>query len=391
MMHPWRGRSRPTQNHLPLTGPEAVLGERHPQMVACENFLGHPVKKFQAVRTDGPVAVRTAWARAWGRRMETVPRFVELLPAARRYLEGGHIWHLEVRRGEIHAILLGSQLYAQKITVRPLTREQEAVLIEACRGRVQDTPDLLAGKVPESAAFALTRPDGGLIPGAHLIEATCSCEEGRAGNLCRHSVAVMVAMAARIAEKPRALFALRGTDPEVLKGLLPAGLSTPPPAEVLLEAEVAQIFDLRLEQPRLPEVEEAPHQVVDPLAAFLGREENPQRESRRVPTPMPPAAVSEPVVGSWLEDDWGDDEEDDDLESEVFGGGSGPSPIQVATDADGEELLEIGRSDLIDLGIPSHRVQRWLTDGTLIRTPRRGRYQITPDAWSAIEPLLPSD
>ncbi|MEO1228498.1 MAG: SWIM zinc finger family protein [Myxococcota bacterium] len=384
-MHPWRGRSRPPQQELNMQDPDAVLGERHPQVIACETFFGAPVRRFEGVTPQ--VEPLEGWARAWDLHQPFGLKFDdEQIRQAHHYLDSGLVWHVDVLRRQVRGIVLGSQLYAVEIDVAPIPDVTEAELIEALEGRVNSVRDVTWARMDDELVGALGRP-GALVPEKGEVRARCSCANR---NPCKHAAAVLLALGHRFSVKPGEIFRLRGTSAEVLRGILPPGMSKPPPSsERIIDLEtVANVFDLRLEIPPEPELVEAPRP--DPLADFL--EHAPKEEPARVealepptPPPQPPPAPAR-AAGGWLDDDWDDDDSSDD---EVFGG-SLPTQVSVGS-IDGEEILEIGRADLLELGLPSHRIQRWLSDGTLVRTPKRGQYQLTPDAWAMIEPLLPSD
>lgn len=392
-MHPWRGRARPAQQDLPLKDPETVIGERHPQMVACETFLGRPLRRFQSVQVpDGPSQSR--WGERWASYFDEHPEFGEVVRQGRSYLDNGLVWHLDIDRGEIRCIVLGSQLFAQHISIPTLSQTDEADLIEACSGLVSDTASLKDGQLPEPLLDRLARPSDGLFPAPGSIRYRCSCTEPKTVP-CKHIGAALAAVGARLSERPQELFLMRGTDPEVLKGLLPTGLTQGPigASEFLSEEELHQVFDLRLERP-VVQVEMAnagASNDVDPLDALL----NPDaaREAPPAPSPEPEETLPPPpaaAAGSWLDDDW-EDAEDEDYEADdrapVFGGSV--SPVSEVSEG-GDDLLEIGRADLLELGIRSHRIQKWLSEGTLLRTAKRGQYQMTPEAWAEIEPLLPT-
>lgn len=377
-MHPWRGRSRPPQPELPLRDPDAVLGDRHPQVIACENFFGAPVRRFDGVKAKAEAP--RGWGAAW---LENLPlaglSHGEVEAQGGGYVDNGLVWHLEIERGEIRGVVLGSQLYAQQLRIRPLELVEEAQLVEACRDRVPSTRHLLQGHVPSDLLARLAKP-GALIPGAEVVEARCSC--GAPGP-CKHVLAILLAVAHRLETRPEELFRLRGTNVEVLKGLLPTGFSQPAPARRVPEAQFDSVFDLRLERPEArPEAAKARNS--DPLGAFEQPPPSSGEAETEAPAPKPapePEPEPDPALdasgGGWL------DEEDDDEDETVFGG----HPTEAAP----EELLEVTRTDLLDLGLPSHRIQRWLSDGTLVRTPKRGQYQLTAEAWQIIEPMLPTD
>ncbi|MBX2814075.1 MAG: hypothetical protein KTR25_19855 [Myxococcales bacterium] len=406
-MHPWRGRSRPSQQDLPIRDPEAVLGERHPQMIACEAFLGRPVRQFRGVRPNGDDArLNHPWARAWSRHMANLPELAGVISEANALVENGEVWHLEIDQGEarteVRTIVLTDQLYAQQLIIEPLSRETEAKLIDICRGRVHLTEQLITGLLPVEVFQQLIAPDSGLFPTIDVLQSNCSCGEPKP---CIHIAAGLLGIAYRLNERPGRLFALRKTKPEVLKGLLPPGLSRPPPPieEQIPGDQIPVVFDLRLDRGEYEtELAAAVQATSNPLEQCDEKSKAETKADEQTPTltpATPPAPPPRPRANvgqqSWLDDDWDDDDDDDDddaadIDTEVFGGsGPSPSPVSIATSGEGADVLEIGRADLLDLGLPSHRIQRWLAEGTLLRTDKRGQYQLTPDAWAAIEPLLP--
>lgn len=395
-MHPWRGRSRPAQADLPLRDPDATLGERHPQLIACESFLRRPVRRFDGVPASSEAAPTSVWGKGWIAHLEDQLNLGKALKDGETYWKNGLIWHLEVDRGEIRSIVLGAQLYAQTISIQPLSLEDESRLIEICSGTVSTAEELLKARVSDTVLEAFLSPERGIFPDAKLIKSSCMCSAEEP--VCKHAAAVLYGFGLRLDEEPELLFRLRGTDPEVLKGLLPAGLRKPAvPAELQIpNEEIANIFDLRLER---PSAVSQPLQTVtteDPLSQFVEKPDTGRAAGvskvvePQPPAPPPPRAPQSVDSGSWLDDDWEEEDEEDETDPEIFGG-SGPSPLSMASNDEGEDVLEIGRADLLELGIASHRIQRWLAEGTLVRTPKRGRYQLTPQAWSEIEPLLPSD
>lgn len=382
-MHPWRGRSRPPQQELNMRDPDAVLGDRHPQVIACETFFGAPVRSFKSVRSqEEPLE---GWARAWD---EAQPFGLKLddeqRTEGRGYLEKGLVWHIEVLHGQVRGIVLGSQLYAIELDVATMRNSTEAELIEALDGQARSVQDVTWARLEDKLVESLGR-SGALVPERGQVRARCSCANR---NPCKHAAAVLLALGHRFATHPAEIFRLRGTSAEVLRGILPVGMAKPaPPLDRVLAFEAAEdIFDLRLEIPPEPELVESPPD--DPLANFLEGKPEPEAKETKAPPPPPPEPPppASPPSSGWLDDDW---DEEDAAEDEVFGG-SLPAQVSVGS-IDGEEVLEVGRADLLELGIPSHRIQRWLSEATLLRTPKRGQYQLTPEAWAMIEPLLPSD
>ena len=350
-MHPWRGRSRPPQSNLPLGTPAEVLSERHPQLVGCETFLERPVRSFLPAAAPHREP-RNPWARALSGALERHGSFGSQREAGLTLLQQGAVWHLAVEDGEIVGIVRDERLFPVRIALPVLGRHAEASLIDALEGRVESVEALLSGAVPDEVVSVLAA-SGALVPQLERMRARCQCPER---GFCAHAAAVLLGLPLRVEEEPEVLFRLRRADPEVLKGLLPAALRHKPPAEapVLPEDEVAQLFDLRLYRPRpLPAPPEPERAVAsdstDAEVASPGPTEAPQSA----------AAAREPRARE-------------------------ASDTGLPTDAP----ADIGRADLLELGLPSHRIQKMLTDGLLLRTGKRGRYHLTDAAWEIIEPLI---
>ena len=53
-----------------------------------------------------------------------------------------------------------------------------------------------------------------------------------------------------------------------------------------------------------------------------------------------------------------------------------------------DEPLLISRKELIEVGVPTSRIQRWREGQLLLATDRRGVYELTPEAWNHLDPLF---
>lgn len=380
-MHPWRGRSRPPQSNLPLKDPETALAERHPQLVACETFLERPLRVLEGEDGDEPTVRAADWARSWRVSLEEWDALGPHRDDAHELLLDGGLWHLTVGPGEIAGIVREDRLYAARINLPALGSRAEAALVEELEGKIPTAQALVAGDVSHEVRSRLLEGEEGLLPPLSRARWKCQCGSRK---VCVHVAALLIGSAIRITRRPAQLFRLRRTSPEVLRGLLPDEVNQPLPdgATPLDPAEVAKVFEFRLYVPEpLPELDAPP-----PAAPA-------------VPEPVAP----EPAGDGWLSDDWDEDD------GPVFGGSTEtivtpepsktPAPVAEVVPAApveaeasaSEDLPEVGRADLLDLGLPSHRIQKMLADGRLVRTERRGRYQLTPEAWEEIEPLLPDN
>ena len=60
----------------------------------------------------------------------------------------------------------------------------------------------------------------------------------------------------------------------------------------------------------------------------------------------------------------------------------------TSDDAATDEPLLISRKELIEVGVPTSRIHRWLSTDLLLATDRRGVYELTPEVWVHLEPMF---
>jgi hypothetical protein len=60
------------------------------------------------------------WGSAWCKRLESFSDYENRLPRGRTYVRNGSVLHLAITPGRIEALVQGSSLYEQTITIKPL-------------------------------------------------------------------------------------------------------------------------------------------------------------------------------------------------------------------------------------------------------------------------------
>jgi len=168
----------------------------------------------QPVEIEGRKIARTFWGEAWCGHLESFSDYENRLPRGRTYVRNGSVCHLEVAKGEVSAMVSGSELYKVSIVIRKLARKKWNSIKERCSGQVGSLLELLQGRLSQSVMAVVTDRKNGLFPLPGEITLKCSCPDWAV--MCKHVAAVLYGVGARLDEKPELLFLLRGVDHEEL-------------------------------------------------------------------------------------------------------------------------------------------------------------------------------
>ncbi len=169
---------------------------------------------IQPVEIEGKEITQTFWGKNWCRHLESFSDYEKHLPRGRTYVRNGWVCHLEIAKGQVNAMVYGSELYKVKITVKTLPLKKWQDLKKRCIGRIGSVPELLQGRLSENVISVLTDCNNGLFPLPGEIELRCGCLEW--ADMCKHVAAVLYAVGSRLDKKPELLFLLRGVDHEEL-------------------------------------------------------------------------------------------------------------------------------------------------------------------------------
>lgn len=199
------------------------------------------------VRVEGREIATTFWGKAWCDHLALHADLASRLPRGRSYLRTGAVIDLHVARGEVSALVSGTDVYEVRVRVVPLApRRWEAVRRE-CAGRIGTVVELLAGRLSSAVMSVLCHAERGIFPATRELAMSCSCPDG--ARLCKHLAAVLYGIGARLDELPELLFLLRGVevaeltaaagDAGALAGAAQAG-------SALDEALLGEIFGIEL-------------------------------------------------------------------------------------------------------------------------------------------------
>jgi uncharacterized Zn finger protein len=164
---------------------------------------------------------RTWWSQRWLRPLgELDPEFDGRLARGRAIARDGGVLRPCVEPGLILAAVKGSYWERHDVAI------QVPTLVDSVWARVIDelTHDtltvatLLAGDMPTRIEATFARADAPLFVGMDDLAAECACAD--AYRPCRHILATMYAMAARLDQEPLLLFELRGRSSAALLSAL---------------------------------------------------------------------------------------------------------------------------------------------------------------------------
>lgn len=169
---------------------------------------------IEPVEIEGRKIARTFWGRAWCEHLEGFRDYSNRLPRGRTYVRNGSVVHLEIARGSVRALVMGSELYEVRLDVSTLPGKRWQAVKSRCEGGIGSLIELLQGRLSEAVMAVVTDRSDGLFPLPREIGFNCTCPDW--ATMCKHVAAVCYGVGARLDERPELLFRLRGVDHEEL-------------------------------------------------------------------------------------------------------------------------------------------------------------------------------
>src|SRR3984893_15560642 len=202
------------------------------------------------VRIEGRTITKSFWGKSWCVNLERYSDYGNRLPRGRTYVRNGSVIDLQIAKGEISAMVAGSELYQIKIAIAPVTPARWKSICRDCAGTIDSLVELLQGRLAKGVMDRVCREGDGLFPTPSEIRLSCSCPDW--ADMCKHVVAVLYGVGARLDENPQLLFVLRGVDESDLLAHAGKGVSLaksfPATAKVLGDGDVAALFGLEMAQ-----------------------------------------------------------------------------------------------------------------------------------------------
>jgi uncharacterized Zn finger protein len=206
-------------------------------------------RTISPVVIEGRTIVRTFWGNAWCENLERYSDYENRLPRGRTYVRNGSVLDLQIERGQIRAMVSGSELYSIEIKIDTISKSGWAAICRDCLGSVGSLVELLQGKLSKNVMERVCREGDGLFPSPREIKMKCSCPDW--ADMCKHTSAVLYGVGARLDAEPDVLFALRGVDrSELIAGAgtnLPMTQTQVAAERVLAQDDVAALFGIDME------------------------------------------------------------------------------------------------------------------------------------------------
>jgi uncharacterized Zn finger protein len=213
---------------------------------------GQPVSP---VRIEGRTIARSFWGKSWCTNLEHYSDFASRLPRGRSYVRNGSVLDLQIARGEVRAMVSGSELYTVQVDIAPATAKRWKAICRDCAGSIDSLVELLQGRLSERVMDRVCREDDGLFPAPREIDLSCSCPDW--ADMCKHVAAVLYGIGARLDSSPELLFKLRGVDEtELLANAdrhIPLKTPASAGAKVLDDGDAAALFGLEMAEQLRPE------------------------------------------------------------------------------------------------------------------------------------------
>lgn len=227
------------------------------------------------------------WGKAWGDNLESYSDYANRLPRGRTYVRNGSVVDLQVNRGEVKAMVMGSELYEVRVTVAPLPKARWTAICNDCSGSIDSLVELLQGRLSKAVMERVCQQKTGLFPAPAEIELSCSCPDW--ASMCKHLAAVLYGIGARLDEQPALMFALRGVDESELVARAVKGRTlqtkAPASAKVLQSDDISALFGL--------EIQSATRPVPKAKTAAKGLKQAPDTPAKKSRTkPLVPTAKS---------------------------------------------------------------------------------------------------
>jgi uncharacterized Zn finger protein len=210
--------------------------------------LARKGKKPSPIVIEGRTIATTFWGKAWCDYVEGHAALVNRLERGRSYVRSGMVIDLEVTRGQVRALVSGTDLYEVVIEIAPLPGPRWKAVRRRCGGQIGTLVELLAGRFSSAVMEVLSHREQGLFPAKGEMALRCSCPDGEW--VCKHVAAVVYGVGARLDHAPELLFTLRGVDGADLiaeAGKVGQGAPSQPGAKGLAAGQLEDIFGIELE------------------------------------------------------------------------------------------------------------------------------------------------
>ena len=162
------------------------------------------------VKPEGRKIATSFWGLAWCTHLEQYSDFANRLPRGRSYIRNGSVIDLQIDRGQIKAIVSGSEVYTVTVKIQTLAKASWKQIKRDCAQSIDSLIDLLQGRFDQGVMQRLTQRNGGLFPTPAEIKMNCTCPDY--ATLCKHVAATLYGVGTLLDAAPELFFTLRDVD-----------------------------------------------------------------------------------------------------------------------------------------------------------------------------------
>ena len=230
--------------------PYVSVAERRQKAARAMEKLKKNGRSVSPVVVEGRAIAKTFWGKAWCDNLEHYSDFANRLPRGRTYVRNGSVMDLQIARGEVKALVSGSQIYKVAVKVTPVSKARWVSICKDCAGAIDSLVELLQGRFSKGVMERICRQRTGLFPSPAEIELSCSCPDW--ASMCKHVAAVLYGIGARLDQQPELLFKLHAVDEKDLIANagkdLPLARKALAPEKTLGNEKLSEIFGLEMVQ-----------------------------------------------------------------------------------------------------------------------------------------------
>ncbi|MGM0379665.1 MAG: SWIM zinc finger family protein [Bacillota bacterium] len=180
------------------------------------------IKKLKEIMDISPIKIERRkiasswWGKAWIDNLEIYADYSNRLARGRKYLRYGAVANLDIEKGDIEGIVIGSsnRYYEIDISIDTLGKEKKKNLVGEIKKTISSLEELVEGEFPKDLKGLLKSKKMNLFPKVDEINFLCSCPDY--AKMCKHIVAVLYGVGVKLDQDPLLLFKLRGIDIESL-------------------------------------------------------------------------------------------------------------------------------------------------------------------------------
>ena len=127
------------------------------------------------VKIEGRTIAKSFWGKSWCGNLERYSDYENRLPRGRTYVRNGSVVDLKITKGEVAALVSGSELYKVKIAIKPVTATRWKAICRDCAGTINSLVELLEGRLAKGVMDRICREGDGLFPAPGEIQLSCNC------------------------------------------------------------------------------------------------------------------------------------------------------------------------------------------------------------------------